>query len=116
VGFVDPAKDADVTPLVWEVRRERRVELMMDGFRQQDDMRWKKGSYMDSQLNPNSWLGARVTPNGTVHVDPNGYIMPYAAGSVRTFVDPKNYLSAIPTSQILLYPVSIQQTMQNPGW
>jgi hypothetical protein len=42
--------------------------------------------------------------------------MPYAAGSVRTFVDPKNYLSAIPTSQILLYPVSIQQTMQNPGW
>ncbi|HEY4111948.1 RagB/SusD family nutrient uptake outer membrane protein [Puia sp.] len=116
VGFADPAKDADVTPLIWEIRRERRVELMMDGFRFQDIMRWKKGVYMDSQKNPNSFLGARVTPNNTVHLDANGYIIPYAAGSVRTFTDPKNYLSAIPTSQILLYPTGIQQAMQNPGW
>ncbi len=116
VGFVDPAKDADVTPLIWEIRRERRVELMMDGFRYQDIMRWKKGNYMDSQKNPDSWLGAKVTPNNTVHLDPNGYIIPYAAGSNRIFVDPKNYLSAIPTSQILLYPANIQQSMQNPGW
>ena len=116
VGFVDPAKDADVTPLIWEIRRERRVELMMDGFRQQDLMRWKKGVYMDSQKNPDSWLGAKVPANPTVLRNPQGYIMPYTAGSIRTFVDPKNYLSAIPTSQILLYPPSIQQNMQNPGW
>jgi hypothetical protein len=42
--------------------------------------------------------------------------MPYPAASQRVFVDPKNYLSAIPTSQILLYPTAIQATMQNPGW
>ncbi|HEV2482127.1 MAG TPA: RagB/SusD family nutrient uptake outer membrane protein [Puia sp.] len=116
VGFVDPAKDADVTPLIWEIRRERRVELMMDGFRQQDIYRWKKGNYMDSQLDPDSWVGAHVPPNGKVQLDPNGYIMPYAAGDIRIFTDPKDYLSAIPTSQILLYPQSIQQSMQNPGW
>ncbi len=116
VGFVDPAKDADVTPLIWEIRRERRVELMMDGFRYQDLMRWKKGIYMDSQKNPDSFLGAKVPANPTVLRNPQGYIMPYTAGSIRTFVDPKNYLYAIPTSQILLYPPSIQQTMQNPGW
>jgi len=37
------------------------------------------------------------------------------AGSVRTFVDPKNYLYAVPTSQIFLYPTAIQASMQNPG-
>jgi hypothetical protein len=116
VGFIDPAKDADVTPLIWEIRRERRVELMMDGFRYQDLMRWKKGVYMDSQKNPDSWLGAKVPANPTVLRNPQGYIMPYTAGTNRSFVDPKNYLSAIPTSQILLYPPAIQQTMQNPGW
>lgn len=114
--FVDPKKDADVTSLIWEIRRERRVELMMDGFRFQDIMRWKKGNYLDSNQNPDSFLGAKVKANGTVRINAQGYIMPYTASQQRTFVDPKNYLSAIPTSQILLYPASIQNTMQNPGW
>ncbi|MEP7279594.1 MAG: RagB/SusD family nutrient uptake outer membrane protein [Bacteroidota bacterium] len=112
--FVDPKKDADVSSLVWEIRRERRVELMMDGFRFQDLMRWKKGVYLNSTLNPDSYLGAKVPANGTVVLNPNGYIVPYA--TQRTFIDPKNYLSAIPTNQILLYPSSIQAGMQNPGW
>ena len=42
--------------------------------------------------------------------------MPYADDQQRIFEDPKNYLSAIPTTQILLYPTDIQSTMQNPGW
>ncbi|MEO6932250.1 MAG: RagB/SusD family nutrient uptake outer membrane protein [Chitinophagaceae bacterium] len=115
-AFVDPKKDADVSSLIWEIRRERRVELMMDGFRFQDLMRWKKGTYMDSQKNPDSWLGAKVPANGSVLRNAQGYIMPYVAASQRAFVDPKNYLSAIPTSQILLYPTAQQSTMQNPGW
>jgi hypothetical protein len=115
-GFTDPKKDADVTSLIWEIRRERRTELMMDGFRLQDLFRWKKGVYMDSNLNPDSFLGAKVPPNGQVTLDPSGYILPYAAGLQRTFIDPKDYLSAVPTSQILLYPPGIQATMQNPGW
>ena len=115
-GYNDPEKDPDVTSLIWEIRRERRTELMMDGFRFQDLMRWKKGIYMDSNLNPDSFLGARVPNNGTIVRNINGYIMPYSAAQQRTFTDPKNYLSAIPTSQILLYPPSIQTNMQNPGW
>ena len=114
--FVDPKKDADVTSLIWEIRRERRSELMMDGFRVQDVLRWKKGKYLDSNINPDSFLGAKVPANGTVRLNAQGYIMPYPATSIRVFTDPKNYLSAIPTSQILLYPSSIQTTMQNPGW
>lgn len=116
VAVTDPIRDPDVTPLIWEIRRERRVELMMDGFRFQDLMRWKKGDYMDSQKNPDSFLGAKVPANGEVRTNSAGYIMPYEATRQRTFTDPKNYLSAIPTSQILLYPPDIQKDMQNPGW
>ncbi|WP_431209692.1 RagB/SusD family nutrient uptake outer membrane protein [Puia sp. P3] len=112
----DPKKDADVSSTIWEIRRERRVELMMDGFRYQDLMRWKKGSYFSSTANPDSWLGAKVPGNPKVLLNSAGYITPYAAATVRNFVDPKNYLSPIPTNQILLYPGSIQTTMQNPGW
>jgi len=115
-GFTDPQKDADVTSLIWEIRRERRVELMMDGFRFNDLMRWKKGTYLDYTLNPNGYLGAKVPSNGSVILNTNGYISPYKLPVTRAFTDPRNYLSNIPTSQILLYPASIQSSMQNPGW
>jgi starch-binding outer membrane protein, SusD/RagB family len=114
VAFIDPKKDADVTPLIWEIRRERRVELMMDGFRYTDLMRWKKGNYMDTDKNPDAILGAKVPDNGKVLRNAQGYIMPYSAVTKRTFIDPKHYLSAIPTGQISLYPKDV--LAQNPGW
>ncbi|MBO9565004.1 MAG: RagB/SusD family nutrient uptake outer membrane protein [Niastella sp.] len=113
-AFADPKKDADVTPLIWEIRRERRVELMMDGFRYQDLMRWKKGAYMDNAKNPDIFLGAKVPDNGKVLRNANGYIMTYTAGTNRPFIDPRHYLSAIPTGQISLYPAGMLK--QNPGW
>lgn len=112
--FVDTKKDADVTPLIWEIRRERRVELMMDGFRYQDLMRWKKGEYMDNAKNPDIFLGAKVPDNGKVLRNADGYIMTYAATAKRTFIDPKHYLSGIPTGQISLYPPGVLK--QNTGW
>jgi hypothetical protein len=117
-GFTDPKKDpdADITSLMWEVRRERRIELLMDGFRFNDLLRWKKGPLLDYSVNPDAALGAKVTPN-TATTTPEGYVRRYPAGSLRAFVDPKNYLSAIPTNQILLYPAGdIRDHMQNPGW
>ena len=86
----------------------------MDGFRFQDLMRWKKGAYLANATNPDAFLGAKVPANGSVVINADGYIVPYT--TQRTFIDPKNYLSAIPTNQILLYPSSIQGAMQNPGW
>lgn len=112
--YVDPKKDADVTSLAWEIRRERRVELMLDGFRYQDILRWKKGTYMDSEKNPDIFLGAKVPDNGSVLRNPDGYIIPYKAGTKRTFIDPKHYLSPIPTGQIALYPEGGLE--QNPMW
>ena len=35
--------DYSVTPIIREIRRERRVETMMEGMRYEDLMRWKAG-------------------------------------------------------------------------
>ena len=41
---VDPRYTADgITPIIAEIRRERRVELFMEGFRYNDLRRWKQG-------------------------------------------------------------------------
>ena len=41
----DPTRDPLVDPVLWEIRRERAVELMGDGFRFNDLRRWKKMDY-----------------------------------------------------------------------
>lgn len=113
VVFTDKKKDPDVTSLIWEIRRDRRSELMMDGFRFDDLVRWKKLDYMDSQKNPDGFLGAKVPANGSVSLNPDGYIMPYAAGIQRT-VQARDYLYPIPTGQFPLYANGALS--QNTGW
>ncbi len=41
----DPKRDQEVDPVLWEIRRERAVELMGEGFRFDDLRRWKKMQY-----------------------------------------------------------------------
>ena len=45
----DPARDPEVDPVLWEIRRERRVELMMEGRRGEDLRRWAKYEYLNSE-------------------------------------------------------------------
>lgn len=52
----DPDRDPSVPALLWEMRRERRIELMGEGFRLDDLRRWKKGEYVNKQP-----LGVYVT-------------------------------------------------------
>lgn len=64
----DPDRDPSVSPLLWEVRRERRIECMMEGKRNTDLRRWKKYDYLKADKsnvntfqNPNDLcLGAWV--------------------------------------------------------
>lgn len=44
----DLNRDQSVDPVLWEIRRERRIELMGDGFRFRDLKRWKKGEYVNN--------------------------------------------------------------------
>ena len=53
----DPDREIDVPALMWEIRRERRMELFHEGNRIKDLRRWYKLDYMDYDLDPDKYLG-----------------------------------------------------------
>lgn len=104
VGFVDPDWpnwEVPVSPLINEIRRERRIETAAEGNRWDDLVRWKAGKRLNDPL---SYKGAR-DPD-----DNNNYRVVYP-GFTRTWVD-KLYLYPIPTQELTLNP----NLTQNPGW
>ena len=109
----DPANNMEVSNLIWEIRRERRVELMFDlEDRYWSLIRWKQLDKLDNGKYPDQTKGAWIgnTKATQVKVDENGYI----DGSFdmkRTF-DNKYYLQPIPSGQIDLN----ENLGQNPGW
>ena len=56
----DPKRDSDVPPLLWEIRRERRMEFLHEGSRIKDLLRWYKLDYMDYDTDPDKYLGPWV--------------------------------------------------------
>lgn len=57
----DPARDADISPLMWEIRRERRMEFVYEYARFLDIKRWGKIlDYMDNKKHPDSMFGPWV--------------------------------------------------------
>lgn len=126
VTYDDPNRDSSVPSLLWEIRRERRTELMMEGFRLDDLKRWKKLEYVDMVNNPEINQGAYIVKADYPGADlaeitltngDEGYIVPAsAAASLRVFDDPKVYLSPLPLDQITLYQDQGVELEQNPGW
>jgi hypothetical protein len=56
----DPARDSSVSALLWEIRRERRMEFAFEIFRLADLKRWSKLEYMDNDLNTDLLSGGFV--------------------------------------------------------
>lgn len=56
----DPDRDADVPSLIWEIRRERRMEFVYEHTRLLDIKRWKKIEYMDNLKYPDTMYGPWV--------------------------------------------------------
>ncbi|MCM1222488.1 MAG: RagB/SusD family nutrient uptake outer membrane protein, partial [Lachnospiraceae bacterium] len=57
----DPANNMNVSSLIWEVRRCRRCELIMDNnFRYWDMVRWHQLDKLDTSKYPNIKLGANI--------------------------------------------------------
>lgn len=56
----DPERDTDVPELIWEIRRERRMEFVFEHTRLLDLKRWKKINYMNFNTNPDAFLGPWV--------------------------------------------------------
>lgn len=95
-----------------EIRRERRVELALEGQRYYDIMRWKQGDLLAEDVKGikkslvESFNQQYVA---TIPTDANGY---FVVNTGRKFVAPKNYLWPIPITQVQRNPV----LGQNPGW
>lgn len=98
-----------------EIRRERRVELALEGFRYWDLIRWKTA---EIEL-PKSILGNKIFDDfnlsedeiSSINFDEDGNIILQDA-SFRSFDPSKDYLSPFPTDQLGLNP----NLEQNPGW
>lgn len=56
----DPDRESDVPQLIWEIRRERRMEFVYEHTRLLDLKRWKKLQYMDNTKNPDTMYGTWV--------------------------------------------------------
>lgn len=107
----DLANNHGVSNLIWEIRRARRCELMLDNwYRYWDLIRWHQLDKIDTEAHPAVNQGAHVgnvTDGPTITSD--GYIQ--ATNAVRKF-NKKYYLYPIPTQQITLNPA----IKQNFGW
>jgi len=132
VGFDDTSTldyGYTLTSLLYEIRRERRIELAADGFRYDDIMRWNAAKLFE---NPKTFLGMRVTDRvialyqegtfggdkGRALVEYNGktYVRPYSkdlndAGRKWSAND-KRFLNPLSKNVLLINP----NLKQNPGW
>lgn len=107
----DPTRDPEIDPILWEIRRERAIELMAEGFRFDDLRRWKKLNYVESPK-LGRWIVASEVNNRIPIQDgaSEGYIQ-FFPGTPPT-VPSHYYLYPIPTEELALN----SNLVQNPGW
>ena len=133
VKYLAPAKDANftdfgytLTPVLQEIRRERRSELALQGFRLDDLMRWKadklivgkrgKGAYVGDEsilfksYSPDNQkrIRERLTLDDNKWADPMAGTLP----SGYQFHADRDYLLPIPPSELELN----KKLKQNPIW
>ena len=139
----DPDRDADVPALIWEIRRERRMEFVFEHTRLLDLKRWKKINYMDGAANPDilqglwinfqtefpEWLvtakegklkvkkadGTIVTYIGTNAADMVGYYIPENISNRDPFTD-RVYIAPVGNTQINQYKEKGFTLTQSTGW
>lgn len=108
----DPTRDADVDPVLWEIRRERAVEYLGEGFgRAYDIKRWGKLVEYGAQEKTGRYIVGSDYNNKVPIM--NGA----SEGYVKMFGTPLGvpahyYLDPVPSDQIVLNPA----LEQNPGW
>ncbi len=129
----DSKTNYEVDPVLWEIRRERMVELMGQGFSFYDVKRWHKAPYYTNRQPCGAWVTATNLPYGTGKysgqfvdynaIQQNGYASPNSSGSgwIYTYESPLSigegwndtfYLEMVPQDQINLNP----NLKQNPGY
>lgn len=139
---VDPRKDADVPALIWEIRRERRMEMLHEGNRIKDLLRWYKLDYMDYDMDPDKYLGPWVNfpveepqfmndrlnvlcvqhadgtvvkYNGTNASEMVGFYCIRNASNRETFFD-RSYMAPVGQNQIDEYKMRGYKLTQTENW
>jgi len=107
------------SPLIREIRRERRVEMVFENFRWDDLTRWKAGGLLVAPdairgMKFNQYQYPNVVVGSDIFLDDQGYLAPYknSLPNGRTFEEPKQYYFPIPIEDIVINP----NLEQNPGW
>ncbi|GEP94660.1 RagB/SusD family nutrient uptake outer membrane protein [Chitinophaga cymbidii] len=104
-----------------EIRRERTIELALEGFRYDDLRRWKTAETVLPQdvkgikIKGTDWE-TRAPYNDPVYqnrVDANGFLI---AESNRMFDPAKHYWQPLPTKEVAFYLASGYSLPQNPEW
>lgn len=138
----DPDRDSDVPALLWEIRRERRMEFVFEHTRLLDLKRWKKISYMANtdpdnllglwinfQTEYSEWLvpakvnklkvkqadGTIVTYTGSNAASMVGFYIPENVSNRDAFTERVN-LAPIGNTQISEYLGKGYKLTQTPGW
>jgi hypothetical protein len=106
---VDQAKYNDQASLRTLLRRERRVELAVEGLRWFDIQRWQIGPQVMNGQVTGSLQGSVNQTNGALTLTPGTTIK---VGTPRVFDAAKNYLLPIPQTEIDLN----KNLKQNPGY
>jgi starch-binding outer membrane protein, SusD/RagB family len=107
-----------LSPVINEVRRERRVEFACEGYRFDDLVRWRAHSLIVGKRPKGAWFDQSQFPalviGKTIYIDSNGYIdyLQVALPSGWNFVPGRDYLTAVPPTEITLN----SNLIQNPGW
>ncbi len=108
----DPTRDPTVDPEMWEIRRERAIELMGEGFRFDDLRRWRKMDYA-TERKLGRWI-VKADENNKVPTLNNasaGYVS--YEGIPPTPFPEYYYLYPIPSNEVVLTNGIVSQ---NPGW
>ena len=101
---------------LFEIRRERRVELGAEGFRTQDYKRWAAHKLFQNKRPKGYPVVKSEFPDGTKipATDQNGLLDPFKKNIPEgyKFKENRDYLECIPTNEITLNP----NLKPNPGW
>ncbi|WP_352421790.1 RagB/SusD family nutrient uptake outer membrane protein [Proteiniphilum sp.] len=110
----DPDWDFPIlSPLINEIRRERRVELACEGYRWDDIARWAAADELIVGKRPKGFKTSQLVTN-PFPVDENGFLDPFrnAIPNGYGFILGRDYLNSIPISELVLN----SNLTQNPGW
>lgn len=103
-----------LSPILNEIRRERKIELAMEDFRWDDIARWAAADELIIGKRPKGAKASQFATKPALPIDVNGFLDPYqsALPAGYEFRPDRDYLNPIQQSQITLNG----KLKQNPGW